>query len=51
MSTAPSRACSIGDMGLDKNGEPGPNFTPGVEIHAGTHGARRRLPRLDLASS
>src|SRR6202008_2883311 len=24
----------IGDMGLDRNGEPGPNFTPGVEIHA-----------------
>jgi electron-transferring-flavoprotein dehydrogenase len=24
----------IGDMGLDKAGEPGPNFTPGVEIHA-----------------
>ncbi len=26
----------IGDMGLEKNGEPGPNYTPGVEIHAGT---------------
>ncbi len=26
----------IGDMGLERNGEPGPNFTPGVEIHAGT---------------
>jgi electron-transferring-flavoprotein dehydrogenase len=24
----------IGDMGLDKDGTPGPNFTPGVEIHA-----------------
>jgi electron-transferring-flavoprotein dehydrogenase len=24
----------IGDMGLDKDGRPGPNFTPGVEIHA-----------------
>lgn len=23
-----------GDMGLEKNGEPGPNFAPGVEIHA-----------------
>ncbi len=23
-----------GDMGLEKNGEPGPNYTPGVEIHA-----------------
>ena len=24
----------IGDMGLDRNGAPGPNFTPGIEIHA-----------------
>jgi electron-transferring-flavoprotein dehydrogenase len=24
----------IGDMGLDRDGKPGPNFTPGVEIHA-----------------
>jgi len=24
----------IGDMGLERNGKPGPNFTPGVEIHA-----------------
>src|SRR5689334_1472261 len=24
----------IGDMGLDRDGRPGPNFTPGVEIHA-----------------
>jgi electron-transferring-flavoprotein dehydrogenase len=24
----------IGDMGLDKEGKPGPNFTPGIEIHA-----------------
>jgi len=24
----------IGDMGLDRDGQPGPNFTPGVEIHA-----------------
>jgi electron-transferring-flavoprotein dehydrogenase len=24
----------IGDMGLDKDGKPGPNFTAGVEIHA-----------------
>jgi electron-transferring-flavoprotein dehydrogenase len=24
----------IGDMGIEKNGEPGPNFTPGPEIHA-----------------
>lgn len=26
----------IGDMGLERNGEPGPNYTPGIEIHAGT---------------
>jgi len=25
----------IGDMGLNKDGTPGPNFAPGVEIHAG----------------
>ena len=25
----------VGDMGLDREGKPGPNFTPGVEIHAG----------------
>src|SRR5580698_8505167 len=25
----------IGDMGLTREGTPGPNFTPGVEIHAG----------------
>lgn len=24
----------IGDMGLEKDGTPGPNFTPGVEVHA-----------------
>ena len=24
----------IGDMGLNKDGTPGPNYTPGVEIHA-----------------
>jgi electron-transferring-flavoprotein dehydrogenase len=24
----------IGDMGIEKDGTPGPNFTPGVEIHA-----------------
>ena len=28
------RGVRIGDMGLDRNGEPGPSFTPGVEIHA-----------------
>jgi len=25
----------IGDMGLERTGEPGPNYTPGVDIHAG----------------
>jgi len=28
------RGVRIGDMGLTRNGEPGPNYTPGVEIHA-----------------
>lgn len=28
------RGVRIGDMGLDRDGKPGPNFTPGVEIHA-----------------
>src|SRR5262252_3593845 len=48
----------IGDMGLDRNGEPGPNFTPGVEIHApltvlaeGARGsiAKQLIARFDLA--
>jgi electron-transferring-flavoprotein dehydrogenase len=48
----------IGDMGLDRNGEPGPNFTPGVEIHApltvlaeGARGsiAKQLIERFDLA--
>src|SRR5690606_23518556 len=26
----------VGDMGLQKDGTPGPNYTPGVEIHART---------------
>jgi electron-transferring-flavoprotein dehydrogenase len=26
----------IGDMGIEKNGEPGPNFTPGPEVRART---------------
>jgi electron-transferring-flavoprotein dehydrogenase len=47
----------IGDMGLERNGEPGPNFTPGVEIHARTtllaEGARgsiskQLIKRFDL---
>jgi len=48
----------IGDMGLDRNGEPGPNFTPGVEIHApitvlaeGARGSisRQLIARFDLS--
>jgi len=47
----------IGDMGLDRNGEPGPNFTAGVEIHApltvlaeGARGsiAKQLIARFDL---
>jgi electron-transferring-flavoprotein dehydrogenase len=29
------KGVQIGDMGIDKDGKPGPNFTPGIEIHAG----------------
>jgi electron-transferring-flavoprotein dehydrogenase len=48
----------IGDMGVGRNGEPGPNFTPGVEIHApltviaeGARGslAKQLIARFDLA--
>jgi electron-transferring-flavoprotein dehydrogenase len=48
----------IGDMGLERNGEPGPNFTPGVEIHApltvlaeGARGSisKQLIARFDLA--
>jgi electron-transferring-flavoprotein dehydrogenase len=48
----------IGDMGLDKDGIPGPNFTPGVEIHArmtvlaeGCRGSitKQLIKRFDLA--
>ncbi len=28
------RGVRIGDMGLNRDGTPGPNYTPGVEIHA-----------------
>jgi electron-transferring-flavoprotein dehydrogenase len=28
------KGVQIGDMGIDKDGTPGPNFTPGIEIHA-----------------
>ncbi len=47
----------IGDMGLDREGRPGPNFTPGVEIHApltvvaeGARGslAKQLIARFDL---
>src|SRR6516164_6018197 len=48
----------IGDMGRGSNGEPGPNFTPGVEIHApltvlaeGARGSisKQLIARFDLA--
>ena len=43
----------IGDMGLDKDGKPGPNFTPGVEIHAPltvlAEGARGSLAKQLIA--
>jgi electron-transferring-flavoprotein dehydrogenase len=43
----------IGDMGLDRDGKPGPNFTPGVEIHAGltvlAEGARGSVSKTLIA--
>jgi len=43
----------IGDMGLDRDGKPGPNFTPGVEIHAPltvlAEGARGSLSKQLIA--
>jgi electron-transferring-flavoprotein dehydrogenase len=51
------KGVQIGDMGLDKDGKPGPNFTPGVEIHApltivaeGARGslAKQLIARFDL---
>jgi len=48
----------IGDMGRGSNGEPGPNFSPGVEIHApltvlaeGARGSisKQLIARFDLA--
>lgn len=48
----------IGDMGLDRDGKPGPNFTAGVEIHApltvlaeGARGsiAKQLIARFDLS--
>ncbi|HUO19807.1 MAG TPA: electron transfer flavoprotein-ubiquinone oxidoreductase [Steroidobacteraceae bacterium] len=49
----------IGDMGLDKDGKPGPSFAAGVEIHApltilaeGARGsiAKQLIAKFDLAS-
>ena len=43
------RGVRLGDVGLDKAGEPGPNYTPGAEIHATTtivaEGARGSLAK------
>ncbi len=43
------RGVRLGDVGLDKAGKPGPNFTPGAEIHARTtivaEGARGSLAK------
>src|SRR5256886_870682 len=43
----------IGDMGLPREGKPGPNFTPGVEIHAPltvlAEGARGSLSKQLIA--
>ena len=48
----------VGDMGLDRDGKPGPNFTPGVEIHApltvlaeGARGSisKQLIAKFDLA--
>ncbi len=39
----------LGDMGVEKNGEPGPNYAPGAEVHARTtvvaEGARGSLAK------
>ncbi len=47
------RGVRIGDMGLNKDGEPGPDFTPGVEIHASltvlAEGARGSLAKQLIA--
>jgi electron-transferring-flavoprotein dehydrogenase len=47
------RGVRIGDMGLDRDGQPGPNFTPGVEIHAPltvlAEGARGSLSKQLIA--
>ena len=40
----------LGDMGIEKNGEPGPNFTPGPEVRARTtviaEGARGSIAKV-----
>jgi electron-transferring-flavoprotein dehydrogenase len=28
------KGIATGDMGVEKNGEPGPNYQPGIELHA-----------------
>ena len=38
----------IGDMGLQKDGTHGPNYTPGARDSCRRHAARGRLPRLNL---
>jgi electron-transferring-flavoprotein dehydrogenase len=47
------RGVQIGDVGLDKSGAPGPNFTPGALIHARTtlvaEGARGSLAKQLIA--
>ena len=52
------RGVRIGDMGLDRDGKPGPGFTPGVEIHApltvlaeGARGsiAKQLIAKFDLS--
>ena len=56
--SASVKGVQIGDMGLDKSGNPGPNFAPGVEIHApvtvlaeGCRGsiAKQLIAKFDLA--
>ena len=48
---AGERVCGVrlGDMGLEKNGEPGPHFQPGADVHARTtvvaEGARGSLAK------
>ena len=43
------KGVQLGDMGVQKNGEPGPNYAPGAEVHARTtvvaEGARGSLAK------